>query len=155
MRPDSRLFIVPFKGGQARLMKCNTPLMNSWHSFSPNGRWMVFSSKARSPYTQMYLTHIDKDGNDTPPVLIENATAANRAVNIPEFVNVPADGFEKIDHPATDYYRVFDRAWDLAEKQALSPTRSRSGARRLTTGGRGGAPSPPARRGSGRAWPGQ
>jgi tetratricopeptide (TPR) repeat protein len=117
MRPDSRLFIVPFKGGQARLMKCNTPLMNSWHSFSPNGRWMVFSSKARSPYTQMYLTHIDKDGNDTPPVLIENATAANRAVNIPEFVNVPADGFEKIDHPATDYYRVFDRAWDLAESK--------------------------------------
>jgi len=117
MRPDSRLFIVPFKGGKARLMKCNTRLMNSWHSFSPNGRWLVFSSKARSPYTQMYLTHIDKDGNDSPPVLIENATAANRAVNIPEFVNVPPDGFEKLDAPATDYYRVFDRAWDLAEKK--------------------------------------
>ena len=26
---------------------CNTPLMNSWHSFSPNGRWLVFSSKSR------------------------------------------------------------------------------------------------------------
>ena len=117
MRPDSRLFIVPFKGGKARLMKCNTRLMNSWHSFSPNGRWMVFSSKARSPYTQMYLTHIDKDGNDSPPVLIENATPANRAVNIPEFVNIPPDGLEKIDHPATDYYRVFDHAWDLAEKK--------------------------------------
>jgi Flp pilus assembly protein TadD len=117
MRPDSRLFIVPFKGGKARLMKCNTRLMNSWHSFSPNGRWMVFSSKARSPYTQMYLTHIDKNGDDSPPVLIENATAANRAVNIPEFVNVPTDGLERIDHPATDYYRVFDHAWDLAEKK--------------------------------------
>jgi tetratricopeptide (TPR) repeat protein len=117
MRPDSRLFMVPFQGGQARLMKCNTPLMNSWHSFSPNGRWMVFSSKARSPYTQMYLTHIDKNGNDSPPVLIENATAANRAVNIPEFVNVPPDGLDRIDHPATDYYRVFDHAFDLAEQK--------------------------------------
>jgi len=117
MRPDSRLFIVPFKGGKARLMKCNTPLMNSWHSFSPNGRWLVFSSKGRSPYTQMYLTHIDKDGDDSPPVLIENATAANRAVNIPEFVNVAADGFEKIDTPATDYYRVFDVAAGLTEKK--------------------------------------
>ena len=117
MRPDSRLFIVPFKGGKARLMKCNTRLMNSWHSFSPNGRWLVFSSKARSPYTQMYLTHIDKDGNDSPPVLIEDATAANRAVNIPEFVNLQPATLEKIDHPATDYYRVFDRAWDLAEKR--------------------------------------
>ncbi len=71
-------------------MRCNTPLMNSWHSFSPNGRWMVFSSKSRSPYTQMFLTHLDENGNDTPPILIENSTAANRAVNIPEFVNIAA-----------------------------------------------------------------
>ena len=117
MRPDSKLYIVPFQGGKARLMRCNTPLMNSWHSFSPNGRWLVFSSKGRSPYTQMYLTHIDKDGNDSPPVLIENATAANRAVNIPEFVNVAEDGFEKIDTPATEYYRVFDIAMDLTDKK--------------------------------------
>jgi len=29
MRPDSRLFMVPFEGGKARLMNCNTSLMNS------------------------------------------------------------------------------------------------------------------------------
>jgi tetratricopeptide (TPR) repeat protein len=88
MRPDSKLYIVPAAGGVARRMTCNTPLMNSWHSFSPNGRWLVFSSKSRSPYTQMFLTHIDAEGNDTPAILIENSTAANRAVNIPEFVNM-------------------------------------------------------------------
>ena len=116
MRPDSKLYIVPFEGGQARLMNCNTPLMNSWHSFSPNGRWMVFSSKSRSPYTQMFLTHIDENGNDSPAILIENSTAANRAVNIPEFVNVQPDGLLKIDVPAGDYYRQFDIASDLAKK---------------------------------------
>jgi Tol biopolymer transport system component len=42
MRPDSQLFIVPFKGGTARRLRANTRLMNSWHSFSPNGRWLVF-----------------------------------------------------------------------------------------------------------------
>lgn len=110
MRPDSRLFIVPFAGGSARLMRCNTPLMNSWHSFSPNGRWMVFSSKSRSPYTQMYLTHIDSSGNDSPPILIENSTASNRAVNLPEFLNLPPDGLQTIGGPALDYYRFFDRA---------------------------------------------
>ncbi len=83
MRPDSRLYIVPATGGEARRMSCNTPLMNSWHSFSPNGHWLVFSSKSRSPYTQMFLTHLDEAGNDSPAILIENATAANRAVNIP------------------------------------------------------------------------
>ena len=50
--------------------------MNSWHSFSPNGRWLVFSSKSRSPYTQMFLTHLDEEGRDSPPILIENATAS-------------------------------------------------------------------------------
>ncbi len=103
MRPDSQLHIVPAQGGTARRMKCNTSLMNSWHSFSPNSRWMVFSSKSRSPYTQMYLTHIDETGEDSPPILIENATAANRAVNIPEFVNIPPDGIEKIETPAAEY----------------------------------------------------
>jgi len=113
MRPDSQLYIVPAAGGQTRRMRCNTPLMNSWHSFSPNGRWLVFSSKSRSPYTQMFLTHIDAEGNDSPAILIENATAANRAVNIPEFVNIAPDGLLKIDAPATDYYRVVDVATEL------------------------------------------
>jgi Tol biopolymer transport system component len=115
MRPDSKLYIVPATGGKARLMRCNTPLMNSWHSFSPDGRWMVFSSKARSPYTQMYLTHIDKAGNDSPAILIENSTAANRAVNLPEFVNIPQDGIEAIATPAVDMYKKFNRAAELTD----------------------------------------
>ncbi len=116
MRPDGLLHIVPSEGGKARRMRCNTPLMNSWHSFAPNGRWMVFSSKGRSPYTQMFLTHIDEEGNDSPAILIENATAANRAVNLPEFVNLPTDGLVRIEVPAAEFYRLFDRAWNLAER---------------------------------------
>jgi len=113
MRPDSQLYIVPFEGGTPRRMNSNTPLMNSWHSFSPNGRWLVFSSKSRSPYTQMFLTHIDENGDDSPAILIENATAANRAVNIPEFVNIGVDEWLKIDAPATEFYRISDRALDF------------------------------------------
>ncbi len=116
MRPDSELYIVPVTGGVARRMRCNTSLMNSWHSFSPNGRWLVFSSKSRSPYTQMYLTHIDTDGNDSPPILIDNSTAANRAVNLPEFVNTPSDGILDINSPASDFYRLMDDAVDLQAK---------------------------------------
>jgi tetratricopeptide (TPR) repeat protein len=110
MRPDSQLYIVPAAGGTARRMRSNTPRMNSWHSFSPNGRWLVFSSKARSPYTQMYLTHIDGDGADSPPILIDNATAANRAVNIPEFVNISGDGLRRIGGPVLDYYKMVNSA---------------------------------------------
>ena len=112
MRPDGKLYIVPAQGGEARLMRCNTPLMNSWHSFSPNGRWLVFSSKSRSPFTQLFLTHLDLNGNDTPAVMIEDSTAANRAANIPEFVNVAPEEFQKIDVPVAEYYRLIDVASD-------------------------------------------
>lgn len=115
MRPDSRLFMVPFAGGKARLMNCNTPRMNSWHTFSPNGRWLAFSSKGRSPYTQLMLTHIDAEGNDSPAVMVENTTAANRAVNIPEFLNIPQGGLEKIDPQATEFYRLFNDAYAFIE----------------------------------------
>lgn len=116
MRPDSQLYIVPFAGGEARRMQCNTRLMNSWHSWSPNGRWLVFSSKSESPYTRMFLTHVDENGNDSPAIPIENATAANRAVNIPEFVNMDPSGIEHIDTPAVDFYKQYDVAADLVKK---------------------------------------
>jgi Flp pilus assembly protein TadD len=113
MRPDSHLYIVPAQGGVARRLSSNQKIMNSWHSFSPNGRWLVFSSKGRSLYTQLYLTHIDESGNDSPAILIDQTTAANRAANIPEFLNIPRGGLERIEAPATDFYRLFNVALDL------------------------------------------
>lgn len=120
MRPDSRLYIVPFNGGKARMLRCNLGRMNSWHSFSPNGRWLAFSSKARSPYTQLMLTHIDAQGNDSPAILVENTTAANRAINLPEFVNIPPDGLEKIDPQATEFYRIADEAYDQMSQDHMA-----------------------------------
>jgi Flp pilus assembly protein TadD len=117
MRPDSKLFIVPFEGGTARPLASNLPVMNSWHTFSPNGHWLAFSSKSPSLYTELYLTHIDAEGNASPAILVENATASNRAVNIPEFVNVAPGGLERIDTPATDFYRMFDQAVQLSDRK--------------------------------------
>ncbi len=113
LRPDSRLWIVPVTGGIAREMNCNTSEMNSWHSVSPNGRWMVFSSKYFSFYTQMFLTHIDENGMDTPPILIPNATAANRAVNLPEFVNIPYDRLNHITASAVAPMQYMQDVRDL------------------------------------------
>jgi Flp pilus assembly protein TadD len=116
MRPDSRLYIVPFEGGAARPLESNLARMNSWHSFNPNGHWLAFSSKSPSLCTHLYLTHIDDEGHASPPVVIENATAANRAVNIPEFLNIGADDLDHIETPAIDFYREFDLAQQLQDE---------------------------------------
>ena len=116
LRPDGRLWIMALPRGTPREMTCNTSLMNSWHSFSPNGRWLVFSSKQNTPYTQLFLTHIDANGQDSPAILIERTQAANRAANIPEFVNTPYDGFGEIVVPAVAHREHFYRANDLAQE---------------------------------------
>jgi tetratricopeptide (TPR) repeat protein len=97
LQPDSKLTIVPATGGPARLMRSNTARMNSWHSWSSNSRWLIFASKLNSPYTQLFVTHIDERGIDAPPVLLEQLTAPDRAANIPEFVAAAPDAIARID----------------------------------------------------------
>src|ERR1035438_2426997 len=97
LQPDSALYIIPAEGGEARRLKCNTSRMNSWHSWSPNSRWLVFSSKANSPYTQLFLTHIDEQGESSVPVVLANFTAPDRAANIPEFVDALVGGIARIE----------------------------------------------------------
>ncbi len=105
LQPDSELWIVPADGsGPARRLRYNTPRMNSWHSWSSNSRWLVFSSKMNGPYTQLFLTHIDEEGNDSPPVLLERFTSPDRAANIPEFVKLPADAIASIREEFLDPY---------------------------------------------------
>lgn len=85
--PDSRLTIIPANGGKPRTMKCNRPELNSWHSFSPNGRWMVFSSKPDdSLLTRVFLAHIDEDGNDSPAIQLHRIGSPGMAAILPEAV---------------------------------------------------------------------
>jgi tetratricopeptide (TPR) repeat protein len=116
LRPDGKLYIIPAEGGEPRLMNCNTNRMNSYHSWSPNSRWLAFSSKVNRPFTQLFLTHVDENGVDTPPILVPNSTAANRAVNLPELVKLEPGELQEISTPAADYRRHLEAARALAEE---------------------------------------
>ena len=125
LMPDSELYIIPAEGGEARRLRANTPRMNSWHSWSSNGRWLVFSSKANTAYTQLFLTHIDEDGQSTPPVVLERFTGADRAANIPEFVPLPAEAIAKIKEQFLDAYS-FLRAGMANERTGNYPAAVRA-----------------------------
>lgn len=90
LQPDSQLYIVPAQGGTIRKMRCNTDIMNSWHSWSPNSRWLVFASKVNSAFTELFLTHVDENGDDSPPVLLWRLNSKEYAATIPEFTNTNA-----------------------------------------------------------------
>lgn len=125
LQPDSELFIIPATGGTARRLRANTSLMNSWHSWSSNSRWLVFSSKVNTPYTQLFLTHIDENGVDTPPVLLERFTSSDRAANIPVFVDMDSDAIAQISEDFLDAYS-FLRAGTANERTGDYPGAKRS-----------------------------
>ncbi len=86
LQPDSKLVIIPSEGGKPRPLNSNQPIMNSWHSWSPNSKWMVFTCKANSPYTELYLTHIDDQGVSSPGIRLFRFSSNERAAMVPEFV---------------------------------------------------------------------
>jgi Tol biopolymer transport system component/Tfp pilus assembly protein PilF len=102
LQPDSELFIIPAEGGEARRLACNGSRMNSWHSFSPNGRWLVFSSKANTAYTQLFLAHVDEQGECARPIVLDQFTTPDRAANIPEFVNLSPSAIAHIGQDFVD-----------------------------------------------------
>jgi tetratricopeptide (TPR) repeat protein len=137
LQPDSELYIIPAEGGVARRLRYNTARMNSWHSWSSNSRWLVFSSKVNGPYTQLFLTHIDENGNDSPPVLLERFTSPDRAANIPEFVKLPGDAIADIREQFLDPYSF------LRAGMANENTGDHKGAERLYRRGLALAPDDP------------
>lgn len=96
LQPDSELWIVPAAGGEPRRMTCNRDAFNSWHSWSSNGRWLLFSTKTNGPFTEIFLTHVDHDGNDTAPVRLERFSDPGYAANVPEFAPITADAIRSI-----------------------------------------------------------
>ncbi|MEF3697736.1 TolB family protein [Desulfolutivibrio sp.] len=100
LQPDSRLYAIPATGGVPRRMTCNLGVMNSWHSFSPNGRWLLFVSKETGADSRIWITHFDRQGRDSVPVMLHRFGEPGLACNVPEFVDKRAGRMERISFPA-------------------------------------------------------
>jgi tetratricopeptide (TPR) repeat protein len=121
LQPDSELYIIPAEGGTARRLACNLGRMNSWHTWSPDGNWLVFSSKAHSDYTQLYISRMSPQGEASPPVWLDRLVDPGRAANIPEFVALPADGIAKISERFLDDYSYTRAGNEFFRAGAVDP----------------------------------
>ena len=69
---SSDLVIVPAAGGVARRLACNSPLADTWHRFSPDGRWLaMISNRTEIRHPDVLLSRFDTaEGTCQPPVEI-------------------------------------------------------------------------------------
>ena len=93
---DADLWMLDLKTGKVRNMEeINSPDTESYHSWSSNGRWVVFSSRRYDGnYTRPYIVHIDSNGHAGKPFELPCADPDYhrqflKCYNIPEFMRGP------------------------------------------------------------------
>ena len=93
---DADLWMLDLKTGEARCMEeINSPDTESYHSWSSNGRWVVFSSRRYDAnYTRPFIAHIDADGRGSKPFELPCANPDYhrqllKSYNVPEFMRGP------------------------------------------------------------------
>ena len=93
---DADLWLMDLQTGETRPAEdINSPDTESYHSWSSNGKWVVFSSRRDDgTYTRPFFAHIDKDGHGTKPFELPSADPDYhrqfmKCYNIPEFMRGP------------------------------------------------------------------
>ena len=96
---DADLWLLDLATGKAAPMDAvNSDSVDSFHTWSSNSRWMVFSSRRDDGlYTKLYFSHIDENGNATKPFLLPQRNAVDYykklmfSYNLPQFMTGEVD----------------------------------------------------------------
>lgn len=90
---DADLCMVNLETGVCTVMDpLNSADVESYHSWSSNSRWVVFSSRRDDGlYTRPYIAYIDREGKARKPFLLPQADVSYydrlmMSYNIPEFI---------------------------------------------------------------------
>ena len=92
---DADLWMLDLQTGNAwPLDALNSNSVESFHTWSSNSRWMVFSSRRDDKlYTKLYFAHIDENGQAAKPFLLPQKDPVNYykkliySYNLPQFMN--------------------------------------------------------------------
>ena len=100
---ESDLWLLDLESGRTRpLDELNSTDTDSYHNWSSNSKWVVFSSRRDDGlYTRLYISHVNDDGTFTKPFMLPQKDPAAfysnlmLSYNVPEFVTGPVP-FDKI-----------------------------------------------------------
>lgn len=100
---ESDLYMLDLKSGEYESMDAlNSDSVDSYHTWSSNGRWVIFSSRRMDRlYTRLFIAHIDENGNASKAFVIPQKqkgyyTSLMKSYNIPELTKgkVELDKYE-------------------------------------------------------------
>ena len=94
---ESDLWLLDLATGETRpIDEVNSADTDSFHNWSSNSRWFVFSSRRGDGlFTRLYIAHFDENGVAGKPFLLPQRDPKNydedlfRSFNVPEFVTGP------------------------------------------------------------------
>lgn len=108
---DADLWLMDLKTGECReLNEVNSQQSESFHNWSENSRWFVFSSKREDGmYTKLYLASIDDQGKVSKPFLLPQRNPKKYYLEMMDAYNCPDFTKTKVELDAHETYRqVFD-----------------------------------------------
>lgn len=95
---NSDLWITDLSTGESRpLTEANSDDSDSYHSWSSNSRWVIFSSRRDDgSYTRPYISYISPDGKASKPFIVPQENpgyygSLMKSFNVPEFMTAPAE----------------------------------------------------------------
>ena len=94
---NSDLYIMDLETRQTRRLDINSDQADSWHCWSANGRWIVFSSKRLDGlFARPFFSYFDRDGQFFKPFVLpqEDPTFYDtylKTYNVPELVLGPIE----------------------------------------------------------------
>jgi dipeptidyl aminopeptidase/acylaminoacyl peptidase len=98
---EADLYLLDLESGDySPITVINSAETESYHSWSSNGSWLVFSSRRTDGlYTRLFISYSDKNGNFSKPFMIPQKDPdyyeeSLKSFNVPEFVTgkVHSDG---------------------------------------------------------------
>lgn len=98
---SSDLYLMNLQSRQYNKLPINSEYNESWHSWSHNSRWILFSSKRGSGiFTHLYVSYVDSAGNAHKPFILpqndpEFYDSFTKCYNVAEFATGPVKFSER------------------------------------------------------------